>query len=329
MSGKITQKETNPYKYSYTNKRYRTYDSYLRERFGGKVAKVALDAGFTCPNIDGRCGYGGCIYCSGRGSGDFAPSSLLSIEEQYEAQRRMMSGKWETVRTIPYLQAHTNTYGDINRLREVYYRALGLDGAVGLNIATRADCLSEEVLLLLEEIAEKTFLTVELGLQTVHDKTARLINRGHSYGDFLSGYYSLKAIPNINIGVHLIFGLPEENREMMLKTAEEVAKLRPHQVKLHFLYVQKDTALAKMYLEGKYTPLELEEYVSLACDAIELLPEDTVIGRLTGDAPQKELLAPMWSKKKLVVMNEIDKELFRRGSYQGIRYKENCVDEDK
>ena len=320
---KKTQRNSNPYKYTDSNKRYYTYDYYLRKIFGGKCAKIPIDAGFTCPNIDGSCGVGGCIYCSGRGSGDFAELPTLSVREQYERVRQKLSSKWSVERTIPYFQAHSNTYAPVDRLRKLYGDALSLEGAVGLNIATRADCISEETAEYLGELAEKTVLTVELGLQSSSDKTAELINRGHSLEDFRRGFELLrKASENINICVHIIFGLPEETDEMMMATVDEVARLHPEQVKIHLLHVLKNTKMAEIYERGEYTPLEKEKYVSLVVDAIERLPEDIVIARLTGDGMSEDLLAPDWSRKKVSVINDIDKLLYERCSYQGIKYTE-------
>ena len=319
---KKTQRSENPYEYTDTNKRYYTYDYYLRKTFGSKVAKIPLDAGFTCPNIDGRCSTGGCIYCSGRGSGDFAESPLLSIEEQYSITREKLSSKWSTGKCIPYFQAHTNTYAPIEKLRDLFERALALDGAVGLNIATRADCLPNDVCEYLADIAERTTLTVELGLQTSDDGVAEFINRGHSFSDFLDGYKRLReASDKINICVHIIFGLPNEDREMMLDTVRQVAELRPEQVKIHLLHVLKNTKMAYLYESGEYIPLEKEEYVSLVADAIELLPPETVVARVTGDGMVEELLAPEWSRKKVSVINDIDKMLYQRNSWQGKNYE--------
>jgi radical SAM protein (TIGR01212 family) len=323
VSGKPTQRETNPFKYSDTNKRYYTYDYYLRETFGGKCAKIPLDAGFTCPNIDGRCGYGGCIYCSDRGSGDFAASAALPIAEQFKITREKLGSKWNTDRCIPYFQAHTNTYAPLELLKAKYEEALSQNGVVGMNIATRADCLPDDVVKYLAEIAEKTVLTVELGLQSAHDETAKLINRGHTFDEFVKGYEKLRlASDKINICVHIILGLPNETEEMMLETIRRVAVLRPHQVKLHLLHVIKGTPMANMYERGDYVPLEKEEYVSLVCKSLELLPPDTVIGRLTGDGLADDLLAPEWSRKKVSVINDIDKMLFAMNTMQGAKFEE-------
>ncbi len=317
---KTNQRATNPFPNTDTNKRYYTYDYYLRKTFGGKCAKIPLDGGFTCPNVDGRCGVGGCIYCSGRGSGDFAESPTLSVSEQYRRVRKTLGSKWSVERCIPYFQARTNTYAPVARLRELFEEALTLDGAVGLNIATRADCLEADAVDYLSELAQRTVLSVELGLQTVHDDTARLINRGHTFADFLDGYRRLRAASDrIHICVHLILGLPGEDRERMLESVRRVAALRPDQVKIHLLHVLKDTPLANMYESGEYLPLEKEEYVSLVVDALELLPPDTVIARVTGDGMADDLLAPDWSRKKVSVINDIDKLLYERNSYQGMR----------
>lgn len=318
---KKTQRSENPYEFTDSNKRYYTYDYYLRQTFGGKCAKIPIDAGFSCPNIDGRCGVGGCIYCSARGSGDFAESALLSISEQYELTRKKLSSKWSVERCIPYFQAHTNTYAPTEVLRERFEEALALDGVVGLNIATRADCLEDSTVEYLAEIAERTVLTVELGLQTSDDATAEFINRGHRFADFCAGYEKLRRVSDkINICVHMIFGLPGEDREKMMRTVRDVAALHPKQVKIHLLHVLRGTPLAELYLGGKYTPLEKEEYVRLVADAIELLPPDTVVARLTGDGMADELLAPNWSRRKVSVINDIDKLLYERGSFQGKLY---------
>lgn len=321
---KITQRDSNPYINSDSNKRYYTYDYYLRRTFGSKVSKVMIDAGFTCPNIDGKCSVGGCIYCSGRGSGDFAGSPLESITSQINRGVSMMSRKWNTDKIIPYFQAHTNTYAPVSVLRDKFEEALGYDGVVGLNIATRADCLEDEVVSYLAELSERTVLTVELGLQSVHDKTAELINRGHTFEAFKEGFLRLRQkAPKALICVHIIHGLPGENRNMMLDTVKEVALLKPDQVKIHLLHVIDGTKMADIYKAGEYTPLEKEEYVSLVCDSLELLPPNTVIGRLTGDGAPDSLLVPEWSRKKVSVINDIDKELYARDSYQGKYYSEN------
>lgn len=318
----MTQAQSNPFPYSDSNKRYYTYDYYLRRTFGGKCAKLPLDAGFTCPNIDGTCGRGGCIYCSDRGSGDFAPRPTLSIREQIREQKAFLARKWEVSRCIAYFQAHTNTYAPAEVLRHLYREALCEEGIVGLNIATRADCLPHEVLALLGELAGETALTVELGLQSSNDETARRINRGHTFAAFCEGFSALREAGKgkIRIGVHLILGLPGEDREDMLRTVRDVAALHPDEVKLHLLHVLRGTPLAALWERGEYHPMEREDYIRTVADALELLPPDTVIGRLTGDGMADALLAPLWSRKKTTVINDIDKLLYQRNSYQGIAY---------
>ena len=321
---KIKQSQINPFENSDSNKRYYTYDYFLKKTYGGKCAKIPLDAGFSCPNMDGRCGIGGCIYCSSRGSGDFAASAALPIAEQYEITRAKLSEKWSVERCIPYFQARTNTYAPLDKIKEKFEAALLCEGVVAMNVATRADCLPDEVVEYLSELADRVDLTVELGLQTVHDGIAELINRGHTFAQFVEGYEKLRrANPKIRICVHIIFGLPNETDEMMLQTAKVVGKLLPDMVKIHLLHVLRNTVLGDMYESGEYTPLEKEEYVELVADALELLPPDTVIARLTGDGMAEELLAPDWSRKKVSVINDIDKLLYERGSTQGSKYKEN------
>lgn len=313
-----TQKDKNPFPYSDSNKRYYTYDYYLKRTFGGKCAKIPLDVGFTCPNIDGRCGVGGCIYCSARGSGDFAAPSTLSVREQMELTSSALSKKWKTKSLIPYFQAHTNTYAPLSVLKEKFEEALSFEGTVALNIATRADCLEDDVVEYLAELAERTVLTVELGLQSVHDETAKRINRGHSFAQFEAGYEKLRrASSRIGIGIHLIFGLPGEDDERMLQSVREVARLHPDQIKLHLLHVLRSSRLAELYERGEYQPLERERYLSLVVKALELFPSDIVIARLTGDGMGEDLLAPEWSRKKTLVINDIDKRLYELDTFQG------------
>ncbi len=315
---KIKQSQINPFQNSDSNKRYYTYDYFLKRTYGGKCAKIPLDAGFSCPNMDGKCGIGGCIYCSSRGSGDFAASATLPIAEQYEITRAKLSKKWSVERTIPYFQARTNTYAPLAKIKEKFEAALDCDGVVAMNVATRADCLPDDVVEYLAELAERVDLTVELGLQTIHDGTAELINRGHTYAQFVEGYEKLRrANPKIRICVHIIFGLPSETDEMMMETAKVVGKLLPDVVKIHLLHVIRETELAKWYESGEYIPLERERYISLVANALQYFSADTVIARLTGDGVGDDLLAPDWSRKKTTVINDIDKYLFANDMWQG------------
>lgn len=315
---KIKQSQINPFENSDSNKRYYTYDYFLKKTYGGKCAKIPLDAGFSCPNVDGKCGRGGCIYCSSRGSGDFAESPLLPIKEQYDITRKKLSSKWSTERTIPYFQARTNTYAPLDIIKEKFEEALSCDGVVAMNVATRADCLPDDVVEYLSELADRVDLTVELGLQTVHDEVALLINRGHSYEQFVEGYNKLRcANPKIRVCVHLIFGLPGENCDMMMESARVVGALLPDMVKIHLLHVIRGTKLAKWYESGEYVPLEKDKYVELVATALQYFHKDTVIARITGDGMSDDLLAPDWSRKKVAVINDIDKYLFEHDMWQG------------
>lgn len=323
---KETQQARNPFVNSDTNKRYYTYDYYLRRTFGDKCLKVALDIGCTCPNMDGTCGTGGCIYCSGRGSGDFAPAPLASVTAQIEAGKRQLAAKWQSNRVIPYFQAHSNTYGDLNRLRAAYFEAIAYPGTVGVSIATRADCLGDAVLALLAEVAAKTRLTVELGLQSASDATAARINRGHDFAAFCAGFAALRrAVPTAEICIHIINGLPGETRDDMLTTADAVAALHPNQVKIHSLHVLRGTALAAAYTRGNYAPISLEDYVSVTAAQLTRLPPDIVIARVTGDGDRAALLAPAWSLRKREVLAALDRYLYAHGLWQGCAWHKNCI----
>ena len=319
----MAQRDQNPFPFSDTNKRYHTYSYYLKRTYGEKCVKLPIDAGMTCPNVDGRCGRGGCIYCSDRGSGDFAANSARTVTEQIAQQRALLSGKWDPSHAIAYFQARTNTYAPPGRLRKLFEEALAEDGIVGLNIATRADCLEDETVEYLAALAERTTLTVELGLQTCHDRTAGLINRGHDFATFCHGFEKLRrASERIRIGIHLILGLPGESDTEMLESVKAVARLHPDEVKLHLLHVLRGTRMAELFLEGEYMPLEKDHYTDLIVRALELLPPDVVIGRLTGDGKAEDLLAPLWSRDKRSVLNEIDQKMYGRNTYQGRLYSE-------
>lgn len=302
--------------YSDDNKRYHTWNYHLRHKFGCKVMKIALNAGFTCPNIDGKKGYGGCIYCSESGSGDFAGNPADSIMQQFEDVRCRMHKKWHEGKYMPYFQAHTNTYAPAGVLRERFEPVLRQPNVVGISIATRADCLNDDVVEYLLELHKRTYLVVELGLQSVFDKTGERINRCHTYAEFLEGYNKLKSY-GINICVHLIDGLPGETADMMIESARRVGELEPHCVKLHLLHILKGTVLAKQYEMGEITPLTKDEYVDMIVRQLEVIPPEVVIQRLTGDGGRDVLLAPMWSLKKFEVLNSIDKLMVERDTYQG------------
>lgn len=308
------------FKYAFDNKRYHTWNYYLRNTFGEKVFKVSINAGFTCPNIDGKVAYGGCTYCSKEGSGDFAGNPNDSLIKQFSDIKLMMHKKWPNAKYIGYFQAFTNTYAPVSILKEKYETILSLDDVVGLSISTRPDCLPDDVLDYLEELNKRTNLWVELGLQTIHDKTAKLINRGHNYKTFLDGLNKLKK-RNIKVVVHIINGLPGEDYKMMMETAREVSKMDIDGVKIHLLHVIKDTPMENMLKKGMLKLMEEDEYINLVCDQLEILPDKFIIHRLTGDGKRDDLVAPMWSLKKWEVLNKIDDELKKRNSYQGIKYK--------
>ena len=308
--------DKNPFIYSDTNKRYHTYDYYLKKKFGVKCIKIPLDCGFTCPNIDGAKGYGGCTYCTAAS----AVRENLTIGEQYKNACEILYKKWisknENFKIIPYFQTCTNTYAPLEKLKILYETALNLPGAAGLNIATRADALGDSTVEYLHELSKRTFLTVELGLQTIHDSTAEKINRLHTFNEFIRGFYKLRG-KNINVCVHIINGLPGENKKMMIQTAEKLSELHPQGVKIHLLHILKNTVMADQYLNGGIRILTLDEYADITTDQIRRLPADIYIGRVTGDGAKSELIAPLWSLKKFTVMNEIDKKFAALNTYQG------------
>lgn len=303
----------NPFKYSDTSRRFFTLDYFYRVKFGCKCFKVPLDGGFTCPNLSGEKGFGGCTYCSLKNNGHNAKP----LREQFETNRNLLHRKWKDALYIPYFNTFTGTYDSVPRLRTLYEEALSFDSVVGLNIATRADALPDQVVILLHEIAEKTYLTVELGLQSVHDITAQRINRGHNYAEFLEGYEKLRGL---NVCVHIINGLPGESLHMMLETAKAVAFLRPQSVKLHVLNILRGTQMADEYKQCPFGIPDPDEYAHIVVSQLELLPPETVIARTSGDANAAELIAPLWCLKKFTVMNKIDAEFVRRNSWQGKLY---------
>ncbi len=302
------------------DKRYHTLDYELKQTFGEKVVKLSLDGGFTCPNRDGSIGTRGCIFCGEKGSGDFAGTRDVSIAEQIEQQKKLLSSKWPDGKYIAYFQSYTNTYAPIDRLRNRYEAALACKDVVGLAIATRPDCLPDDVLTLLEEFAGKTYMWLELGLQTVHLGSAAFIRRGYDLSCFTEAVLKLKE-RNIRVVVHMIVGLPGESRKDILETVSFVAKLGVWGVKFHMLYIQKDTDLYEYYCSNPFKVLTLEEYVNIIVDALEILPPETVVHRVTGDGVKKLLEAPLWTLDKLRVLSEIDRVLRERNSYQGCGQK--------
>lgn len=301
------------------NKRFHTLNHYYRELFGEKVFKVSLDGGFTCPNIDGTKAYGGCIFCSSRGSGDFAGDPHLNLKQQFDEVKHKMHKKWPKAKYIGYFQAFSNTYGPVNELREMYEAILEEEDVVGLSIATRPDCLPDDVLDVLADINQKTKLWVELGLQTIHEPTQKLINRAHNYDVFLEGVRKLRE-RNIDVVVHIIVNLPRESIEEMMETTKAVAKLPIQGIKIHMLHLLKNTPLVKLYERGKLTFMDREVYTKLVVDMLEVIPSEMVVHRLTGDGPPDQLVEPLWTLKKWEVLNGIDRELEDRNTWQGKFY---------
>ena len=311
----------NNFKYTNSNKRYHTLDYYYKNRFHEKVFKVSLNAGFSCPNIDGKVGDGGCIYCSKTGSGEFAGNKEDSLEKQFLEIKNMMLKKWPKAKYIGYFQARTNTYAPVNELKKMYEKILNQENVIGLNIATRPDAISDECLDYLEELNKKTYLTIELGLQTTKEETTKLINRCHSLQCFEDMVKKLRE-RNIDVVVHIINGLPYETKKDMLNTVKYLNKLDIQGIKIHMLSITKDTPIEKMYQEEKFKLLSKEEYIDIVVDQLELLREEIVIHRITGDPKLDELIEPTWLTKKFCVLNDIDKEMVRRDTYQGIKAHE-------
>ena len=306
----------------YLGKRYHTLDYFFKNKFGKKIAKISLSGGFTCPNRDGTKGLGGCIYCSDALSGDFAGNPRDSVRTQFEEIRDMMSKKWKDTSYMAYFQTGTGTYAPVERLRALYEAALECENVVSLSIATRPDCISTQCFRLLEEISKKTYLTVELGLQTIHDKTGILINRQSTYADFKQTFVTLKNL-GIDVCVHLINGLPGEDIPMMNESVMAVSDLLPWSLKLHLLHVIRGTACEKMYNDGVFRTFEMDEYVSLICNQLRMIDKRIVMQRLTGDGKRSELVSPLWSIRKFEVLNAIDFEMERLDAVQGDRCSKN------
>lgn len=298
------------------DKRFHTWNTEMRDQFGGKVFKVMLDAGFTCPNRDGSIAKGGCTFCSARGSGDFAGSRRDDLVTQFNNIRDKQHIKWPNAQYIGYFQAYTNTYAPVDELREYFEAILVQPGVVGLSIATRPDCLPYDVVDYLAELNERTYLWVEMGLQTIHDSTSELINRAHDTQCYLDAVEKLRS-RNIRVCTHIIYGLPQESHEMMLDTGRAVAAMDVQGIKIHLLHLMRKTPMVKQYEAGLLRFLEKDEYVKLIVDTLEFLPPEMIVHRLTGDAPRDLLVGPMWSLKKWEVLNAIDDELKQRDTWQG------------
>ncbi|MDY6011623.1 MAG: TIGR01212 family radical SAM protein [Clostridium sp.] len=304
----------------WNGKRYHSLNYFLRNKFNEKVFKISLDGGFSCPNRDGTISSGGCLFCSESGSGDYAGSRTLSIGKQFCDVKEMMNKKWKEGKYIAYFQAFTNTYAPIEDLRRKYNEAIKQEGVVALAIATRPDCLGDDVLDLLEEINKEVYVWVELGLQTVSDETARKINRGYKLEVYEDAMRRLKE-RNIDFVTHCIFGLPGETKKDMLKTVEYVAHTGSKGIKFHLLHLMKNTPMVKLYERGELEFMSQDDYIDLICKSISIIPEDMIVHRLTGDSPRDLLIGPMWSLKKWEILNAIDKALVDNGIYQGKDFK--------
>ena len=301
------------FKYSLDNKMYHTLNYELTKTFNTRVFKVSLNGNFSCPNFKNGSG---CIFCSAKGSGDFAGDKNKSITEQFTEVKEKLNNKWPDTKYIAYFQANTNTYAPVSVLKKKYEEALKIPNVVGLNIGTRPDAITDECLDYLKELNKRTYLTIELGLQSMHNKTLKLINRGHDLKCFDTCIKRLKE-NNIKVVVHIINGLPYETYDMMMDTVRHLNKLKIDGIKIHMLHILKDTVLEKMYNKEKFHVLTRSEYIDIVCDQIENLDEDIVIHRITGDPIKEDLIKPSWLIKKFTVLNDIDKELKRRNTYQG------------
>ena len=306
----------NKFKYSNDNKRYHTLTYFYQQKFKEKICKVSLNANFTCPNIDGKVGFGGCIYCSKLGSGDFAGNPEEDLMTQFEKGKKAMQKKWPHAKFIAYFQAHTNTYAPVETLKNYFEPFIAKKDVIGLSIATRSDSITDECLDYLTDINKRTYLIVELGLQTIHEKTSKLINRCSTLKNFENMVKKLKE-RNITVVVHIINGLPYETEEMMLETVKYLNTLDIDGIKIHMLHILKDTPLEKYYEKNRFKILTKEEYVNIVVKQLEYLRPEIVIHRLTGDPDPKNIIEPTWLIKKFTVLNEIDKLMAKNNLYQG------------
>lgn len=307
-------------KYFNNQHKYNSLDEYLKQTYNSKVFKISLNGNFTCPNRDGALSRAGCIFCSEKGSGDFAGDPKDDLKVQFNEIKKIMHKKWQTGKYIAYFQANTNTYGSIDKLKKLYETAITLDdNIVALAIGTRPDCLSEEILDYLEDLNKRIPVWIELGLQSSHPNSMKYLNLCYTLEQFEKSVYELRK-RNIDVIVHIINGIPKENKEMMLDTIKYLNQFDIQGIKIHSLFVLENTILGTKYNLRPFKILSLEDYVDIVCDQIALLRDDIIIHRINGDAPRDQLIEPKWSLKKFVVMNNIDKEMHKRNYYQGINY---------
>lgn len=300
-------------------KRYNTFSDELKRLFGCKVQRISVDAGFTCPNRDGSLDTEGCVFCGGHGSGSFGIRRDYSVAGQLEDGKEIMRRKYRASKFMAYFQAYSNTYAPVDQLQELFFEALTVPDVVGLIVATRPDCLPDDVLDYLQELSRETYLWLELGIQSMHDRSLAFINRRHDHACSVAAIERARQ-RGLRVCVHVILGMPGETREEMLAMAGELNRLGVDGVKLHLLHVMKGTRLAEMYDRGEITVLDRDSYAGLVCDFLELLDPRILIHRLTGDGGHDNLIAPLWSLRKFEVLNLIDAELERRGTRQGTRY---------
>ena len=305
------------FKYTLDNKRYHTLNYFYKNKFGCKVFKVSLNGGFSCPNLDGTIGFGGCIYCSKTGSGEFGGDKNKSLTEQFYEMKEVVNKKHIPCKYIGYFQARTNTYADIETLKAKYEEVLAIPDVIGLNIATRCDAITDECLDYLTELNKRTMLTIELGLQTIHEKTSKLINRCHTLEQFDSMVHKLRE-RHINVVVHIINGLPYETEEMMMDTIRHINTLDIQGIKIHMLHIIKDTGMANLYLKENFHVLTKDEYIDIVIKQLEILDPKIIVNRITSDPDKNTLLEPTWLIEKCQLLNDIDKEMKKRNTYQGI-----------
>ncbi len=311
----------NPFLLSDDNLRYHTYSYYLKNKYHQKVFKIPLDAGFSCPNRDGTCGFGGCLFCSSRGSGDTIIRSN-DIYEQFLAGKQMMMRKWPSGLAIAYFQAYTNNHASLTALKALYDPFVLDKSIVEIAIATRPDCLDDEKIAYFQALNKIKPITIELGLQSINDETMMKLNRGHDLNCLNITVKKLQQA-NIRVCLHIINGLPNENEEMMLTTAKHVARLNVDGIKIHMLHIIKNTKLAEIYGNNPFYLLSKNEYVDIVIKQLEFLPASMVIERVTGDALVSELIAPLWTSNKTIIRNDIAKEMVKRDTYQGKYYETN------
>ena len=311
----------NPFPYSDDNKRYQTWNYYLKHKYHQKVFKVPLNVNFSCPNRDGTCGVGGCTFCGSLGSGEFAGTIGDSLEKQFEDGKQMMLHKWPNGGCIAYFQAYTNTYADLDTLKQTFEPFVKRDDILGISIATRADCLEDEKIEYLQSLCKDKEIWIELGLQSIHDESAKRCNRGHTYAQFLDCIKRLEHT-DLKIAVHLINSLPYETQDDMIESAKALATLPIHAIKIHMLHIMEDTVMAHQYQEQPFPVQSEEEYIDTVIKQLEVLPPTMIIQRLTGDGVREKLITPTWTLKKVCVLNDIDKEMKRRDTWQGKYYQQ-------